>query len=107
MQLSEKQLEILAAEGSIATYATNVAEPAVPVWPLVFANATLYFLGSDDFSPDAKTAATEALNAALEAGWSGLPVAERFPLDGIAQAHEAVERPTRPGKVLVIPSVQS
>ena len=96
-------VEILAPEASIATYATNVAA-AVPVWPLVFTNATVYFLGSDDFSPEAKTSAAEALNAALEAGWSGLPIAERFPLDDIARAHEAVERPTRPGKVLVIQS---
>ncbi len=96
-------IDVLAPNGSISTYATDVAEPSVPVWPLVFANATIYFLGSDDFPPEAKLQAADALNAALEDGWDGLAIAERFPLDEIAAAHEAVERPSRPGKVVVLP----
>ena len=96
-------VDILAPNGSLATYATDVADPSIPVWPLVFANATLYFLGSDDFPAEAKIEATRDVNAALEAGWTGLPIAERFSLDDVAAAHEAVERPTRPGKVVILP----
>lgn len=95
-------LEALALGGSIATYSTDAPEPTIPFWPLVFANATIHFLGSDDFAPEAKAAASSAINAALEAGWAGLPIAETFPLEEIAAAHDAVERPKRPGKVVVL-----
>ena len=95
--------EVLAPNGSVSVYATDVAEPHVAVWPLVFKNATIHFMGSDDFSPAAKLQAALALNAALEAGWSGLPIAGTFQLDDIAAAHEAVERPSRPGKVVIVP----
>jgi NADPH:quinone reductase len=45
--------------------------------------------------------AARAINQALEAGWNGLAITERFPLDDIARAHELVEHPTRPGRVIV------
>ena len=45
--------------------------------------------------------ATSAINQAFEAGWQGLDIAERFPLEEIAQAHEFVEHPTKSGRVIV------
>jgi hypothetical protein len=36
-----------------------------------------------------------------ETGWQGLEIAERFPLDEIAKAHEFVEHPTKSGRVIV------
>jgi hypothetical protein len=42
-----------------------------------------------------------ALNQALEAGWQRLDIAEIVPLDQIARAHELVERPVKPGRVIV------
>ena len=45
--------------------------------------------------------ATRAINQALEAGWQGLDIAERFPSDEIAKAHEFVEHPTKSGRVIV------
>jgi NADPH:quinone reductase len=98
----EADLELLNLGGSIATYATDVARPAIPFWPLVFKNIRVFFLGSDDFPPEAKRAAADALNAALAAGWSGFAIAERVPLEEIALAHEHVERPPRPGRVVVV-----
>ena len=92
---------VLAQGGSIATYATNVPAPELPVWQLVFINARLFFIGSDDIPAEAKIEATRAINQALEAGWSGLDIAERFSLDEIAKAHEFVEHPTKPGRVIV------
>jgi NADPH:quinone reductase len=92
--------EVLAQGGSIATYATNAPMPETPVWQLVFVNARLFFVGSDDVPADAKIEATRDINKALEAGWKGLDIAEIVPLDQIARAHELVEHPST-GRVLV------
>jgi NADPH2:quinone reductase len=93
--------EVLAQGGSIATYATNVPMPQTPVWQLVFVNAELFFVGSDDVPSEAKIEATRDINKSLEAGWTGLDIAEVVPLDQIAHAHELVDHPTKPGRVIV------
>jgi NADPH2:quinone reductase len=93
--------EVLAQGGSIATYATNAPRPEIPVWQLVFINARLFFVGSDDVPAEAKMEAARALNEALEAGWQGLDIAEIVPLDQIARAHHLVEHPAKPGRVIV------
>lgn len=93
--------EVLAQGGSIATYATNTPMPEIPVWQLVFVNARLFFVGSDDVPVDAKIEATRDINKALEAGWQGLEIGEIVPLDQIARAHELVEHPVKPGRVIV------
>jgi NADPH:quinone reductase len=97
----ESDIELLKMGGSIATYATNVATPAIPFWLLVFKNIRLFFLGSDDFPKEAKMAAAKDLNAALEAGWPGFEIAERIPLAEIVHAHELTEHPTRRGRIVV------
>jgi len=97
----EADVEVLGVGGSIATYATDKETPGIPFWQMVFKNIRLFFMGSDDFAKDAKTSAAQDLNGALEAGWSGFEIAERVPLADIARAHELVERPTRPGRVVV------
>jgi len=93
--------EVLAQGGSIATYATNAPTPEIPVWQLVFMNARLFFVGSDDVPAEAKIDAARAINQALEAGWRGLDIAEIVPLEQIARAHELVERPVKAGRVIV------
>ena len=60
--------DVLAQGGSIATYATNTPMPETPVWQLVFVNARLFFVGSDDVPTEAKLEATRDINKALEAG---------------------------------------
>ena len=94
--------ELLTQGGSIASYATNAALAETPVWQLVFVNATLFFIGSDDIPQNAKLEATRDINRALEAGWPGLDIAVRFPLADIAKAHEAVENPKKSGRVVVM-----
>ena len=64
-------------------------------------NARLYFVGSDDVPAEAKIESTRDINQALEAGWLGLNIAGAVPLDQIARAHELVEHPTKPGRVIV------
>ena len=95
-------IEVIAQGGSIAAYATNAPTPEIPFWQLVFINARIFFIGSDDIPTEAKIEATRAINQALEAGWQGFEIAERFPLDEIAKAHEFVEHPTKPGRVIVM-----
>ena len=94
-------IAVLKGGGSISTYATNTATPEVPVWQLVFINARLFFVGSDDVPAEAKLQATRDINHALESGWKGLDIGERFSLHDIAKAHEAVEHPSTPGRVIV------
>ena len=99
----ERDIELLKMGGSISTYATNGAAPTIPFWQMVFKNIQVYFLGSDDFPAEAKTGAARDLNAALAAGWPGFPIGERLPLAEIARAHELVEHPSRPGRIVVMP----
>ena len=87
--------------GSIATYATGNPTPTIPFWPLVFKNIRLHFLGSDDFPIVTKTAATSALNDALDGGWPGFEIGTSLPLASIAKAHEAVEAGRVAGRVVV------
>jgi len=98
----DTDVAVLAQGGSIATYATNAPTPAIPFWQLVFINARLFFVGSDDVPAGAKVEAARAINRALEAGWPGLDIAGTFPLDDIAGAHEAVEHPAKSGRVIVM-----
>ena len=94
-------VDVLAQSGSIATYATNAPSPEIPFWLLVFMNARIFFVGSDDVPAEAKIEASCDVNQALEAGWQGLDIAERFALNDIAGAHEHVEHPIKPGRVIV------
>jgi len=98
----EADAELLALDGSIASYATDNTAPPIPYWPLAFKNGRLFLLGSDDFSQEAKTAAAHAINDALQAGWAGFEIAERLPLEDIAAAHEMIEHPAKRGRVILI-----
>jgi NADPH2:quinone reductase len=93
--------ELLTQGGSVATYATNLPIAETPVWQLVFVNAKLFFVGSDDVPSEAKIEATRDINKSLEAGWKGLDIAEIVSLDQIARAHELVEHPAKSGRVIV------
>jgi NADPH2:quinone reductase len=95
-------VELLKLGGSIASYATDDSAPNIPFWQMVFKNIHVHFLGSDDFPKEAKVQAAQALNAAFEAGWSGFEIGERIPLADIARAHELVEHPERPGRVVAV-----
>jgi NADPH2:quinone reductase len=92
---------MLAQGGSIASYATGDAEPAIPFWPLLFMNARLFFVGSDDVPAAAKRAACDAVNALFDAGWRGPAIAARLPLAGIVAAHQRVEAAGRKGRVVL------
>lgn len=94
-------LEILRYGGTIATYATDDANPAVPYWPLGFKNITVRFLSNDDFPEEANQAAATELTAALLDGDLRYPIAGRFALDDIAEAHDLTERAAATGRVII------
>jgi NADPH2:quinone reductase len=93
--------QLLGIGGSIAAYATGNPTPTIPFWPLVFKNIRLFFLGSDDFPAAAKMAAATALNQIMEGGWPGFEIEGRFPLESIAEAHEAIEGRKVLGRVVL------
>jgi NADPH2:quinone reductase len=97
----DADVDLLKMGGSIGAYATDNATPKIPFWLMAFKNIRLYFLGSDDFPTEAKVAATQDLNDALQAGWPGFEIGERIPLGEIARAHELAEHPVRRGRVVV------
>jgi NADPH:quinone reductase len=97
----DADVEMLRQGGSIASYATDSATPKIPFWLMVFKNISVFCLGSDDFPKEAKLQATRDINAALEGGWPGFEIAERIPLSEIARAHELVDHPQQPGRVVV------
>jgi NADPH2:quinone reductase len=94
--------EQLVRQGTIiAAYASPDDRPQIPFWPLLFANVTLRLLGSDDFPTEAKEQAARDLTALAAEGRLDLQIAPLYPLDRVAEAHEAVEAGARGGRVLV------
>ncbi len=92
----------IAAQGAVvAAYASPDPRPALPFWPLLFANVTLRLLGSDDFPAEAKAQAARDLTEAAAAGALRVPVAAVYPLEDIAAAHEAVEAGSATGRILL------
>ena len=94
--------DVLAQGGVLAVYSSPEAEPRIPFWPLLFNNIVIRFLGSDDFAAADKRRAADDLVTCLTERRLTVDLAQRFSLDQIAAAHEAVERPTRPGRVVVM-----
>ena len=94
--------EILALHGTIAAYASDAEpEPALPFWSLLFKNVTIRLVGSDDLPEDAERRAAEDIEATLASGVLRPRVGARFPLERIAEAHEAVEGGRVGGRVVV------
>ncbi len=94
-------MNVLAVGGSIAAYATNDPRPAMPFWDLLFKNARLLLLGSDDFPAAAKLDATTAVTDLVASGWRGLAIDKSFALSHIADAHSYAERKHVPGRVVL------
>jgi NADPH2:quinone reductase len=94
-------LQLLAVGGSLAAYATHAPTPQIPFWELLFKNVSIHLVGSDDVPADIKVDAAHALNRAIENGWTGMRIAERFALDDIAGAHERMERGAAHGRIVL------
>ncbi len=91
---------VICQDGVIAAYSSPADRTEIPFWPMLFSNVTLCLLGSDDFSPEAKIQAAQNLTAAAATGLE-LPIRTRYSLEDIARAHDDVEHPPNPGRVLL------
>ena len=93
--------EVVRNGAVVAAYASAADRPALPFWPMLFANVTIRLLGSDDFPQDAKDAAARDLTTAAAESALSIPAGDVFPLDRIAEAHELIESRRPSGRVLV------
>jgi NADPH:quinone reductase len=94
--------EAIAQLGTIAAYSSDAeAEPRLPFWPLLFKNATIRLVGSDDLPEEAERQAVEDIEATLAAGVLRPRVTLRLPLERIAEAHEAVDSGQVGGRIIL------
>ncbi|WP_043666112.1 NADPH:quinone reductase [Streptomyces xylophagus] len=94
---------VTALDAVIAAYGTHADRTELPFWPLLFNNVTLRLLGSDDFPAVAKRQAARDLTAAAAVGALTVDVADRYPLEDIAKAHERVDAGGRGRVVVTVP----
>ena len=93
--------EFIAPGGTIVTYASQNDQASIPFWPLVFANAQIIFLGSDDFAPQDKADAAAELNKAFSTGWKGFEIFAQYTLNEIVRAHETMESKRHKGRIII------
>ncbi|MDV7217488.1 NADPH:quinone reductase [Streptomyces prunicolor] len=94
---------VTSLDAVIAAYGTHADRTELPFWPLLFNNVTLRLLGSDDFPAVAKRQAARDLTAAAAVGALTVDVADRYPLEDIAKAHEQVDAGGRGRVVVTVP----
>ena len=59
--------EVLALHGTIAAYASDAEpEPRLPFWPLLFKNATIRLVGSDDLPEEPERQAVGDISSCLD-----------------------------------------
>ena len=87
--------EVIALDGIIAAYGSRHDRPAIPFWPMLFANVTVRLIGSDDFPLTAKRDAANDLTTAASDGALSIAISDPLPLERIAEAHDRVDAGTR------------
>ncbi len=98
----ELDLAVARPHATIVTYAAEPVNPVLPVRACMTANVTLEFVLLYGVPMESLDQAAADISAALASGeLTGLPV-HKFPLAGIAAAHEAAEAGAV-GKVIVTP----
>jgi NADPH:quinone reductase-like Zn-dependent oxidoreductase len=98
----EASLAVIKENGVIAAYASmGTPTPTLPFYPMMFKGLTLRLVLVYILTAEARQRAIANITAGLKAGALTHPVAGTYPLDRIAQAHEAVEAGDKLGQVLV------
>ena len=92
---------IMARDGMIAAYGTNSQEIKLSFTPLILTGAAIRFFIVYELAPEARSEAIEHLTRWIKENRLRHAVAARYPLDRIVDAHEAVERGTHIGNVVV------
>jgi NADPH:quinone reductase len=93
--------EVVRNGAVVAAYASPDGHPALPFWPMLFANVTIRLLGSDDFPQAAKDAAARDLTTAAAESALAVAIGDVFPLVRIAAVHELIEAGKAKGRLLV------
>ena len=91
--------DVIAPDGIIAAYSSRRDRPAIPFWPMLFANATVRLIGSDDFPPTAKRDAANDLTTAAERGGAH----DRDQRAAAARTYRRSSRPSRRGHTTAHP----
>jgi NADPH2:quinone reductase len=92
----------LAPHGTLVCYGSNdYGEIPVPFRALLWNSLSMRFFLVYDLAPGARRAVIEGLNHILARGQLAHTIGARFRLDEIAAAHEAVERGSSIGNVIV------
>jgi NADPH:quinone reductase len=94
-------VEILKIGGVVTGYATGKPEPPIPFWGLCIKDITVRFLGGDGFPEEANQAAAADLTETLVADNLLYPIAGRYALEQIADAHEAAEQAGATGRIVI------
>ncbi|SHJ90915.1 NADPH:quinone reductase [Pseudonocardia thermophila] len=93
---------LIAPGGTIATYGSDAEpQPRLPFYPLMRKGVVIRTVLVFTMPPQAREAAVRDVTRWLASGALTHPVAQVYPLDRIAEAHEAVERGGRVGRVLL------
>jgi len=93
---------VLKENSTIACYASmSDPTPTLPFYPLMFRNFNLRLVLVYSMSVEAKQQACQDIVQACEAGQLSHAIAARFPLEQLAEAHEAVEGGQAIGNVVV------
>lgn len=95
-------IAVLKHSGVIATYSSDCDnQPQLPFLPLLTKNITVHFVLVYVMSKSAHQAAIADITTCLEAGILHHLIAQRFPLAGVASAHEGVESGHMIGNVVI------
>ncbi|MEV4760565.1 NADPH:quinone reductase [Micromonospora sp. NPDC049559] len=97
---AELDSRVVAPDAVIAVYSSPQGQPGLPFWPLLYANATLRLLGSDNFPREARQAAVRDLTTLAAADALTIAIGGVCALEEVAAAHRAVESGSR-GRILV------
>ena len=92
---------IMARDGVISAYGSNSQQIEMLFSPLILTGAAIRFFIVYELSPETRAEAIKQLTGWINAGRLRHAVATRYPLDSIVDAHEAVERGTHIGNVVV------
>jgi NADPH2:quinone reductase len=101
----ETDLALSGPATALVVYAATGEDPVLPMRACMSANVTLRFVLLYGVPAPAVDEAVHDINVALSAGALTPLPAQRFPLEDIAAAHEAVEKGVT-GKVFVVPGSQ-
>jgi NADPH2:quinone reductase len=98
----ETSIAVLNPNGVISTYASDaVPEPKIPFWTILGKDITIHFVLVYAMPKSAHQRAAADITTCLSGNKLRHNIAKRFPLEEIAQAHEAVEKGDKIGNVIV------